>query len=613
MRMKMKIAMLRKILFLLIPLALFQPSKQLITQRISLEQAFTKDQIESIAAIVDSNPALEELNFLTRGITIKFNNKVNDSGLSSSKDLIKNGVYRTAYEWSLFGIVEAQITVSQSPLYYSSNSDDLLTIALIGDSNANGASDTITTCSAGTLYNYNTDLTPGTPYIEEVTTQTVNTEVPAGTLGSFMHPFATEYKALTGRPTYLINGSHGQSCVYSGCTYNWYTSGDLYDDFTAKVTAGLAAANKSSLDGIVINVGINDLRQGHSVANITTGYTSLISRLTTDYPGVPILIIQIGRSETIITNNDYYRVREMIVDLCNANANVHMCGSALFFAPLTSTYYESDALHYSQAMQKFLGPQLARWFTNGAYSKWGRSVISSMFSVPSSGRKTLIDNLVSSQITSSNYFSMDGWHVLKTDHTLNTYIDWTFVGCGFLRSATFVANDAVSTNGTSTYYDTSYNPDHFTARSSVTDIIFGAKVKTRTTTAAASLFGAANAGTTIIFNLLQLTSPSAVLYRSYDATNSSGTDVLVQAGNLYSVGRNGTSKYLYKNSTQQATAIQTGLGSTGAHTFAVGAANIGGTRSGFMAGSYEYVFVAAYSAFDLSNFYTNMETLISGW
>lgn len=513
-----------------------------------------------------------------------------------------NGLYEGQMEGLRPG-QQAGITVGLFSNDTKNNGIDAF--GVIGDSNANGAATTNqTTCPPDTLYNFNHTN------IYQITTQTVNTEIPDGRLGSFMQPFANEYKKLTGRKTLLINGAHGQSVVYTG-VYSWYTSGFLYADFKAKVERGLATSGINKLKGIIINVGINDLRVGTTVADITTGYQSLISRLTTDFPDVPILIIQVGRSETIITNNNYYRVREMIVDLANANANVHMCGSAVFFAPLTTTYYESDALHYNGEMMKVLGRQLATWFTIPEYSKWGRSVIASMFNLPDHRRRKLIDNFISSQVTSGNYFVMDALHVLKTNSELNLYMDWSFMGAGFKRSSTWIENDSVSTDGVATYYDTSYNSTDFTSRSTTTDMLFGVKVKTRTTTTASSLLGASNLG--VIFNLLQQASPSTILYRSYDATNSAGTDVLVQANTLYSVGRSGTTKNIFKDKTSHASAVQAATGSTSNYTFGVGAINASGTRSGFLAASFEYVFAASQTGFNLTSFYDEMEALIAAW
>lgn len=521
---------------------------------------------------------------------------------------LQNGLAKGTYAGLRKGLTRGEVANNRG-LNFVSN-DNAFTVGVIGDSIANGAATVITPARPNTLWDFDGDK------IRHITSQTVNTELPYGTLGSWVQSFANELKSRTGRKTFLINGAHGQSCVFTS-TYSWYTDGSLYDEFKAKVSKGLRAFGRSRLDAIVIHLSINDVRIGRSLANITTGWNSLISRLNTDFPGVPKLIMQLGRMDVASTSNATSQVlqetRELLIDYCDANADFHMCGSGLTYFPLGSEYYESDFLHYNHALNRMWGGvHLANWVTNSNLSKWGRSVIAILPEPPEYRRKKLIDDFISSQVTSGNYFNTDAIHHLKTNSELNTYADLSYMGCGLKRSTVWTQNDSISTNGTSTFFDPNYANLFYTKRSVPTDFIFGVKVKTRTTTGTASLFGATNAGATVIVNILQQAAVP-IIYRSLDATNSNGTDVLVQAGNLYSVGRNGTTKQLYKNKTLQASATQASTGDASAFTWSVGAVNGAGTRSGFIAGSYEYVFAGKRTGIDLDNFYDNMETLITNW
>jgi lysophospholipase L1-like esterase len=473
---------------------------------------------------------------------------------------------------------------------------------IIGDSNADGAATIITTCAADTLYLWNGSTTT------EITTQSVANDSP--TLGSIWQPFATAYKANTGSPVFLINGSRGgsnASALGAGSGFSWSTTGTLYDLFKAKVASGLAASGISQLTAIIVNLGVNDVRGAQSLATITTGFNSLFTRLNTDYPGVPVLVIQVGRKEDTLLNSALYEVRELLIDLANTYTNVHMCSSALTFALLSG--YEADGLHYNQLTQQAIGSQLANWFTNSAYSKWGRSVISSLFDVPSNARKTLIDNFISSQVTSGNYFRMDGLHVFKTGTENNIYFDWSFIGYGVKRTSTFTANDSIATDGVAGYFDTSYIQNHLTKRSLRTNLFMGVKVKTRVTAGTAYLFGNFN-GTNIVGANSNGTN---VRYLINDATFSNGTEVTFANNSLYSVGRTAGTKRLIKNKTQDATAAVAVAANIDNFNVTIGAINSSGTKATFMSASYEYYFVSEHDSFDIGNFYDNIEIMIAGW
>lgn len=475
-------------------------------------------------------------------------------------------------------------------------------LGIIGDSNADGAATVITTCAADTLYLWNGTTTA------EITTQSVANDSP--TLGSIWQPFATAHKANTGSPVFLINGSRGGSNVSAlgaGSEFSWSTTGTRYGLFQTKVASGLAASGISQLTAIIVNLGINDVRGAQTLATITTGFNSLFTRLESDYPGVPILVIQVGRKEDAIQNAALYEVRELLVDLCNTYTNVHMVGSAVPLALLSG--YEADALHYNQAGQQMLASQLANWFTNSAYSKWGRSVISSLFDVPSSARKTLIDNFISSQVSSGNYFRLDCLNVFKTGTENNIFFDWSFIGYGVKRTSTFTANDSIATDGVAGYYDTSYIQNHLTKRSSRTNIYAGVKIKNKTTTANSYLCGTFNGTNVLGINQ----NGTNVRYLANDATFSLGTEVTFANNSLYTVGRTSGTKKLVKNKTQDASAAVAVGANIDNFNMVIGAVNSSGTKATFINASYEYFFVSEHDSFDIANFYDNIEIMIAGW
>jgi len=501
------------------------------------------------------------------------------------------------------GQIISTVNVKRVEAAPTSNS---LAVAIIGDSNADGSASILTTCAPGTLYRV---LKNGTTY--EITDQSVAND---GNFGSIWHPFATEYKSLTGDPVLLMNGAKGGSSFYTS-TYDWNpASGDtLYSSLKTRITNGLAANGKAGLDAIIMNLGINDVRASFTYANITTAAIALFDLIETDFPGVPVLIIPVGRTETSIQSTALYDLREFFVDQCNARANFHMMCQPASWA-FMSGWYEPDAVHYTNLAQVEAGKQLARWFVNrGTYSKWGNSVISSHFDDISTPHKVLVDNFMISQVANGNYFRMDELHFFKTSDVNNIFFDWTFLGFGVQRTSTFAANDAVSTNGTTGYYDMAYVPNSYARRATQSNILSGVKVKTRSSTGSAYLFATFTSAGSAGIGITQQASPNPIRSLANDGTFTNGTDVFFQADNLYSSGRSSGNKYLYKNSTLHASAAVATTGTGTIYNMAVGAVNSSGVRSAFLAGSYEYSFVSEYNSFDLSSFYNDAETLVDGW
>lgn len=477
-------------------------------------------------------------------------------------------------------------------------------IGVIGDSNADGATSSIPTVAPATLYNYVSGS------YTEITTQSVANNSPDK--GSIWQPFATAYKAQFNNPVYLINCAQGGSTFYTSPLYYWMTGAiSLYPAAKTKILAGAAAAGKSMPDAIVLNLGINDVRSGYSLTNVTNAVNDVILKLTTDFPNVPILVIQVGREETNINSVDLFNIRELLVDKAQATTNMHIIGSAPAYSFLSG--YESDGVHYNNTGASFLGTCLVNWHINSGYSKWGRAVISTLFdgATLSSARKELIDTFISGQVSNGNYFKLDELNVFKTTTANNLYIDWTMIGYGVQRTSTFVANSHIAFDGVSGRYDMAYVGSVHARRSTQTDILCGLKLRTNASTGTSYLFGTFDG--TDIFGANQLASPAAIRYIVYDTTFSNGTDVLFQANNLYTIGRNGTTKQLYKNTTLQASATQATTGLTANLPLYMGCVNASGTPATFINGTAEYAFVSLNSSFDLSSFYNAIETLIAAW
>lgn len=480
---------------------------------------------------------------------------------------------------------------------------------IIGDSNADGRGGSIPTVASNTLYLW------GGSSFSQITTQSVSNN--DNTKGSIWQQMATDYKALTGRPVYLVNGGWGGSEFYpNGDNTNWYTSGDLYTPFITELDQALAARNAIKPTALIMNLGINDCRAATSVANVQTGITSLLDRLVAKYPGTPILCIVPGKAESNTYNDQrFYQIRAHLIQKAQEMTDVHILCNAGQFVDI-SGMYQSDDIHYHQAMNDIIGSMIGRWFANGGVSnKWARTLISSHFDVLNNNRKDLINTFVTNQYNNGNYFKLESLLVYKTTTANNLYIDWTFVSFGREGPfpVTFTANDNISSNGSSTYCAFSYvNSFYNRSGAGQNDFIIGVKLKTNSQTAGTSgtLFGRSASP---MIRLAQST--ATITYHANVVSGSSRTvsgNFPLSDNTLHSVARNGGTEYYIKNTTITDTHS---LASSGAMTATplVGANGTAGSPAVYLNGTYEYAFAAKYDGFDLSSFYTDIEYLIAHW
>lgn len=480
---------------------------------------------------------------------------------------------------------------------------------VVGDSNADGRGETIPVVPAATLYKWN-----GTAF-DEITTQHVANDI---NRGSIWQKFAIDYKASTGQSAYLVNGARGGAEFYpNGDNDNWFTTGTLYGSFKTKMTAALADSGASAPKGIFINLGINDYRSANSIANIKTGIDSLLSRLTTDYPGVPILVIQMGRSESGGNGGDErgYDMRSYLVAKAEALEDVHIVGSGAFLIGMSDGYI-ADNLHYTQASNDILGMQFATWFKNSSISnKWARSVASSCFrSALNANRTTLVANLIKNQYDVGNYFKLE-YLCSYCVPSINDFLaDWCFLGYGVAGAGLSAStNSHMITNGTNTSFLVFNATTSFYDRAATqSDIIMGVKLRTKSTASgtAATLMGRTD--TTYAIRIAQSSTFVNYHVNNLGANQRNTAETTFTAGTLYSVARNGNTEYLIKNADVFDTNT---LASDGQVTQAIviGVNNANGTVSFPFNGTYSYAFMGKYQGFDLASFYADMEYMIAHW
>lgn len=476
---------------------------------------------------------------------------------------------------------------------------------LIGDSNADGRGTSIHTIGSGILYNWN-----GSSY-DEITTQTVSND---GSYDSMMRYFAPAYNTSFGNKVLSVCSGHGGTALYNSGTREYWSGGggtdDVYEPARTVVRAALANKGLTRPKAIFISLGLADALDGVSDANIDSAMTSLITNLTTDFPGSPILWLVNGRLTAVSFNTGLYNLRKRQLEKAEAFTNCHCLSSGCAIS-LISGGMLADNLHFDNNGLEAWALQFNRWFINSSITnKWSRAVISSHFDELSSGRKTLVDQVVAGLYNRGDYFDLEHFTTYKTTIRSNTYVDWSFLGFGFETGAGFTANTCITTNGTTSYYSYTYFQDINTRSATVTDFIHGAKLKTKVTAVGtiAALFGAGITG--CVNNFGQNTTNT--IFRAGDNTITNGTETGFVADNLYSVFRNGTTRGLKKNKT---TLVSGTVASTGTVNIfpRVGCNNISGVAQNFTSGTFEYVYAAKFSTFDFDSFFDDVENMMTNW
>lgn len=489
---------------------------------------------------------------------------------------------------------------------------------VVGDSNADGRSTTVTTITTGRLYNWVSGS------FSAITTQSTANDV-STPWGSIWRNFGVEYYNQTGRPVYLINGASGGSNFYpDGDTNNWYTSGTLYGAFTSKMTAALANRGQSRPQGIFVNLGINDARSitsaTESYANFQTGVTSLFTRLTTDYPGVPIYVIVPGRAETptySYNDSNFYGVRQTVRAAAVTFADVIVVCNALTWVSATTmgagNTYMADGLHYDQGMNDQIGAICARHVNSSIANKWARGVVNARFSDYSGSFATTLATRITNLVTSGDYFKMEPTvlTVSPSQDERDCLIDITFLSNNVLFGAPTVNSDhCLEFNGSSQYMSAIYIVQWFNQSGAGQDnYIAGARLVSRTTSSGVSASLLGRAVGTIQTRVIQTIVPSVAWYPSRNTAETwSGGDTSLQNA-FYAVARNSGTGYLYKDSTQVDSAVSASAGALNA-TIVTMAHEPGTGVIQFLGGSLGFHMNAAFNL-DLSYTLTQLEAIIA--
>lgn len=245
--------------------------------------------------------------------------------------------------------------VDETPYTTADNKQAFL---ILGDSISQGASDgNGPTPVTGTVYEwYNSALV-------QVGAGDLQSTANGGTLGSQWPKFGIDYYNTTGKKPVLINrGSSGASYAFTGDTNNWLSTNTNWTGLLSNVTACLSNLGVSKLRGILIICGINDARRSsYTLASVETALNDLFSRLATNYPGVPVYVTNLGRSETGISDTRIDAIRTYTLAAIAAGANRKLAADLREYATNHPEYYRADLLHLNQSGCDVLGAQLATY------------------------------------------------------------------------------------------------------------------------------------------------------------------------------------------------------------------------------------------------------------
>jgi hypothetical protein len=503
----------------------------------------------------------------------------------------------------------------ESPEY--TNEDNQQAFLLIGDSIARGNSDAPgTEPTSGTVYQWDANTSSVIEVGDNDLLEVAAIKTPNG---SPWPRFGIEYNSATGKkPVFICTAIGGASWYRANGSISWFTNGTIYADAVTKANNAISALGVSKVRAVFIVLGYND-----SSDDYTLDYsycTSLIDRINTDfdnpkiYLGVPdrAVIDTAGRNTRLCELRKYGR--QLSFDYDNVELSMNLSNLNYW-----AGNYQTDNIHLNFAGNELLGTLLSRQINLlSTYHKHAKSIMGCTFTDLSTARKTLINNFIESQDLAGNLEIFDNLYLYKNAAIEDAEFDWMFVNNSSLNLITFTANQYATTNGSSNRI---VGPNIRVSQNNSnleSDAIYGVRIASNVTGSNVDcrIMGLRNGSTGAPILELAQTAGGQMAYRFCDNTVKIYTgDGSFQDDTLYSLARNGSNRYIFKNKTQDDTSTQASLSlSDTQFSLSIGARTLSGsTIDNYMAAQFLYFFAAKYSTFDLDSFYDEMETLIAGW
>jgi hypothetical protein len=253
------------------------------------------------------------------------------------------------------------------------NSNGQQAFLIVGDSKFRGSSDGEgPTPSTNTVYEW-----------DETNSQVVavsTNDLSKASTGSPWPKFGIDYYNYSGKKPVFINMAVAGSAaaVRSGGSTPWTTGSTNYTTAVAEANEAMSVIGVSKLKAILCNLpGINDAAGDATVSAINTASRSLISRLQTDFPGVPIYLMDVGTGsvtyrrddiDKIIYNDDpdytFYDGGGYGLGIVQSYSNVYLVyDQTRGFNSSPSKI--TDSFHWNQTGNDLVGQKLAAFIANG--------------------------------------------------------------------------------------------------------------------------------------------------------------------------------------------------------------------------------------------------------
>lgn len=169
--------------------------------------------------------------------------------------------------------------------------------------------------------------------------------------GSQYPQAVVKYNSISGKRLIIVPTGSGGSYL-SNTGNNWSTSGTLYGLMQTD-TANAIELTGRSLKGIYISVGINDITLGVSVATMQAGWDSLLSRLASDFPNIPICIDKNGASSAL---TNLATMQAYVAGKASSTITVIDGMSAM-----QGLGYMADTVHPNQTGNNYRGDLIGNW------------------------------------------------------------------------------------------------------------------------------------------------------------------------------------------------------------------------------------------------------------
>lgn len=436
-----------------------------------------------------------------------------------------------------------------------------LLVGMIGDSMGDGVGATLgPTVPYGAMQAWD-----GSAFQNITTTDIANF---AGTRGTPYKQFALDYNNRHGGMIKFVNRCLAGSFLSTAASNNWDPASgtSIYPAAKTEFDQAVAAAG-TPFDYIIVNCGINDANGATAMATIKTSIDNLFTQLQTDYPGVPILIIQIGSSTNGVKLNNprqyeiRRKLRERALTLTNVtivfnNSSCWQAGPALF------TFVQVDDTHLTQAGNNLLGTSLANYHdavlagrSQRAAGEIGCILMDNPGDIVPVGYANAFSTLIDALVTDGNY------PLLETLYLLNGVSKNQACASGVSLFGTLWFGNQTWTQYRNWAFDgvDDYHVDaHFSSLDGLGATTSDHLVFTRlasndnTPPLNAALWGKQEvSGATRQLAMLRQNAATNVSYNTLNGSGSTtlGSDAVFAVDVLYTAIRNGTTTGLYKGGT----------------------------------------------------------------